>query len=196
MFTQPSKFRLWLAALACLTSTAAIAQERTANYSAPAGQASGQIRPVNFLQGPCYTGGAYNPWANYAPGYNVYPNHNDPNRGYVAYSHTCGGNGEWACRFQQWQNDCAAKRADCGRRFRCNLSFLRPLTYWDAGCKTDIIALDPGYSHPSDASGVYAAQGFNGPVTIPLAPNVRDSYNYSWGIPSSRLTPVAGPAYR
>jgi hypothetical protein len=25
---------------------------------------------------------------------------------------------------------------------------------------------------------------------VPLAPNVRHSYNYSWGTPSSRITPM------
>jgi hypothetical protein len=193
MFTQHGMFRLWLAGMACLMSTAVIAQERTANYAGQGNPNAGQVRPVNWGQGPFMNTYQYNPWANYAPGYNVYPNHSDPNRGYVAYSHTCGGNCPWTCRFQQWQNDNAACRANFGRRFRCGMSFLRPLTYWDIGAQTDIIALDPGYSHPNDANGIYAAQGYGGPVTVPLAPNVRSAYNYSWGIPSSRLTPITHP---
>src|SRR5262245_24568608 len=36
---------------------------------------------------------------------------------------------------------------------------------------------------------VYAAQGFNVPVTVPLAPNCR-AFNYGWGIPSTRLSQV------
>jgi hypothetical protein len=40
-------------------------------------------------------------------------------------------------------------------------------------------------------SGVYAAPGYGIPMAVPLAPNVNHTYNYGWGIPSSRLTPVA-----
>lgn len=40
---------------------------------------------------------------------------------------------------------------------------------------------------------VYAAQGYGGPVSVPLAPVVNHTYNYGWGIPSSRLTPVSHP---
>ncbi len=40
---------------------------------------------------------------------------------------------------------------------------------------------------------VYAAQGYAGPVAVPLAPVVNHTYNYGWGIPSSRLTPVSHP---
>lgn len=194
MFTQHGMLRIWLAGLACLMTTAATAQERTANYSGQDKSNSGQIRQVTWGQGPVLANNYYNPYANYTPGVYGYPNHTDPNRGYVAYNHSWGGKPEWQCRLEEWQNKNAACRADSGRRFRCNLAFLRPLTYWDAGCQTDIIALDPGYAHPSDMNGAYAAQGFGVPVTVPLAPNVRTQYNYSWGIPSSRLTPITRPA--
>lgn len=40
---------------------------------------------------------------------------------------------------------------------------------------------------------VYSAQGYGMPMAVPLAPNVRYSYNYSSGIPSSRLTPISRP---
>lgn len=40
---------------------------------------------------------------------------------------------------------------------------------------------------------VYAAQGYAGPVSVPLAPVVNHTYNYGWGVPSSRLTPVSHP---
>ncbi len=40
---------------------------------------------------------------------------------------------------------------------------------------------------------VYAAQGYAGPVSIPMAPVVNHSYNYGWGMPSSRLTPISHP---
>lgn len=38
---------------------------------------------------------------------------------------------------------------------------------------------------------IYAAQGYGHPVGVPLAPNVEHAYNYGWGVPSSRLTPVS-----
>ena len=50
-------------------------------------------------------------------------------------------------------------------------------------------AVNPGYAHPAD-NAAYGAQGYGVPVTVPLAPNVRQSYNYSSGIPASRITPV------
>ncbi len=40
---------------------------------------------------------------------------------------------------------------------------------------------------------VYAAQGYAGPVAIPIAPIVNHTYNYGWGMPSSRLTPLSHP---
>ena len=40
---------------------------------------------------------------------------------------------------------------------------------------------------------VYAAQGYAGPVAVPIAPNVNHTYNYGWGVPSSRLTPISHP---
>ena len=40
---------------------------------------------------------------------------------------------------------------------------------------------------------VYAAQGYAGPVSVPIAPVVNHTYNYGWGVPSSRLTPISHP---
>ncbi len=64
------------------------------------------------------------------------------------------------------------------------------LFWWDMGRKKDIIAVDPGYSDPRD-SELYATQMYGVPTAVPLAPVVRNSYNYGWGMPASRLTPVA-----
>ncbi len=36
----------------------------------------------------------------------------------------------------------------------------------------------------------YSAQGYNIPIAVPLAPVVKQTYNYGWGLPSSRLTRV------
>lgn len=48
-------------------------------------------------------------------------------------------------------------------------------------------ALNPYHFDPRDA-GVYSATGWGIPMAVPLAPTVEHQYNYSWGIPSSRLT--------
>lgn len=47
----------------------------------------------------------------------------------------------------------------------------------------------PDYVNPNDTQ-VYAAQGYGMPITVPLAPNVNHTYNYSAGIPSSRITTI------
>ena len=53
-----------------------------------------------------------------------------------------------------------------------------------------VYADEPKYFNEQDTQ-MYAAQGYGVPVTVPLAPNVHYSYNYGWGTPSSRLTPIS-----
>jgi hypothetical protein len=53
-----------------------------------------------------------------------------------------------------------------------------------------VYATEPHYSHPAD-SQVYASPMTGHPTAVPLAPTVRHQYNYSWGMPSSRLTPIS-----
>jgi hypothetical protein len=53
-----------------------------------------------------------------------------------------------------------------------------------------VYATEPHYSHPSD-SQVYSSPTTGHPTAVPLAPTVRHQYNYSWGSPSSRLTPIS-----
>ena len=55
-----------------------------------------------------------------------------------------------------------------------------------------VYPVNPSYFDQRDGQ-VYAASGYGGPVSVPLAPNVNHTYNYGWGIPSSRLTPIAHP---
>lgn len=50
-----------------------------------------------------------------------------------------------------------------------------------------------GYYYDVRDTQTYAAQGYNVPVTVPLPPITR-AYNYSWDIPSARLSPVGGYA--
>jgi hypothetical protein len=61
-----------------------------------------------------------------------------------------------------------------------------------AGHYSIVYPVDPGYFDRRDGQ-VYAAPGYGGPVSVPLAPVVNHTYNYGWGIPSSRLTPVLHP---
>lgn len=58
------------------------------------------------------------------------------------------------------------------------------------GCYHLVYAADPNYFDPRDAQ-VYAAQGWGVPMSVPLAPTVRHTMNYSAGIPASRLTPIS-----
>ena len=181
MVTQSQSSRLWIAGLVCLVATSASAQERTAHYNAQDQALGTRIQPVNHWGGICNRTAPNhycNPWANYAPGYNVYPNHRDPNRGFVAYGYT--------------RHVPARKNRPCDgtKGDRCLLGCL---FNWDAGYQCDIIALNPGYVHPNDYNQGYAAQGYGGPVSVPQAPNVRSNYNYGWGLPSSRLTPTSMP---
>ena len=50
-------------------------------------------------------------------------------------------------------------------------------------------AVNANYFDPRDGR-LYAAQGYGIPVSVPLAPQVDFTYNYGWGIPASRLTPI------
>lgn len=53
-------------------------------------------------------------------------------------------------------------------------------------CRRSFVPVNQGYCDPRDRL-LYSAQGYNVPVTVPLAPVCR-IYNYSWGIPSTRLS--------
>ncbi|MDG1893318.1 MAG: hypothetical protein P8J37_00255 [Fuerstiella sp.] len=49
---------------------------------------------------------------------------------------------------------------------------------------------NPGYADHRDNGQAYGVQGYGVPLSVPLAPTVRQAYNYSWGTPSSRITPM------
>lgn len=57
------------------------------------------------------------------------------------------------------------------------------------GSYSRVYAIQPDYHDPRD-SQVFAAPHTGVPTIVPVAPNVRHQYNYSWGIPSSRITPL------
>ena len=50
-----------------------------------------------------------------------------------------------------------------------------------------VYAQNPGHTDARDGYG-FQAPGYGTHVNVPLAPNVRHTYNYGWGMPSSRLT--------
>ena len=52
-----------------------------------------------------------------------------------------------------------------------------------------VYAQNPGHVDQRDGYS-FAAPGYGTPVSVPLAPNVRHTMNYGWGVPSSRLTPL------
>lgn len=87
-------------------------------------------------------------------------------------------------------------RGHCsGRSIACKCGYFIPSGSGGAGTPpigtySMVYPLNPHYVDPRD-KGVYAAQGYGVPMTVPLAPVVEDSFNYSWGIPSSRLTPIS-----
>ncbi len=87
------------------------------------------------------------------------------------------------------QYDWHARRGNGYSQCRANHTPEYPL----AGKYHIAYPVDPAYFDRRDGQ-VYAAAGYGGPVSVPLAPVVNHTYNYSWGIPSSRLTPVLHPA--
>lgn len=55
-----------------------------------------------------------------------------------------------------------------------------------------VYPVNPAHFDARDGQ-IYAAQGYGGAVSVPMAPVVNHTYNYGWGIPSSRLTPISHP---
>ncbi|WP_437206089.1 hypothetical protein [Planctomicrobium sp. SH664] len=117
--------------------------------------------------------------------------------------------GQWLhmqCEMRRARNQVTSHRLhDCMERdcqekwrwFRCKFGYFFPTGCCGKGCPPVghygiVYPVDPGYFDSRDGQ-VYAAPGYNGPVSVPLAPVVNHTYNYGWGIPSSRLTPVLHP---
>lgn len=61
-----------------------------------------------------------------------------------------------------------------------------------AGCYEHVYALDPSYVDRRTGN-VWASQQTGVPMAVPLAPNVRHTMEYGWGMPSSRLVPISRP---
>lgn len=94
---------------------------------------------------------------------------------------------------QELRADCAEKHAWLRHKFGyfvptgCNGKGCPPI-----GSYSMVYPIDPGYFDRRDGQ-IYGTAGTGGPVSVPLAPVVHHTYNYGWGIPSSRLTPVLHP---
>ena len=62
-----------------------------------------------------------------------------------------------------------------------------------AGCYEHVYAVNPGYTDRREGN-VWASQQTGVPTAVPLAPQVRHTMEYGWGMPSSRLVPISRPA--
>ena len=61
------------------------------------------------------------------------------------------------------------------------------------GAYEHVYAVNPGYSDRREGN-VWASAQTGVPMAVPLAPNVRHTMEYGWGMPSSRLVPISRPA--
>lgn len=95
-------------------------------------------------------------------------------------------------------HSCCSHEAMCDY-FRCKFGYFIPSGAggqglpW-VGCYSRVYPQDPYYRDSRDGQA-WAAQGYGVPIAVPLAPVVGHAYDYSWGVPSSRLTPISNPAY-
>lgn len=78
---------------------------------------------------------------------------------------------------------------------RCKWGYFIPTGCGGEGCPPIgtyqmVYAVDPHYGDQRDGR-VYASNETGVPMSVPLAPVVGHTYNYGWGFPSSRLTPIS-----
>jgi hypothetical protein len=111
-------------------------------------------------------------------------------------SSSCSPLHNWWCD-QQYKSDCrrAYRNHVLAAHFHNKFNYFTPSGSCGEGAPLwghykRVYATEPNYSHPSD-SQVYSSPMTGHPTAVPLAPNVRHQYNYSWGMPSSRLTPIS-----
>jgi hypothetical protein len=116
------------------------------------------------------------------------------------YGHGFGhglGHGCWpSCHTGCCRNQCSQ---DMVNYFRCKFGYFIPTGAGGAGVPlaghySRVYPQDPYHFDQRDGQA-WGAQGYGIPMAVPLAPVVGHTYNYGWGTPSSRLTPVSRPAY-
>jgi hypothetical protein len=98
---------------------------------------------------------------------------------------------------QQFKSQCrrAYRNQALSAWFSNKFNYFRPSGCCGEGCPpigaySRVYAADPNYYDARDEQ-IYASPVTGLPTAIPLAPNVRYQYNYSWGYPGSRLTPIS-----
>ncbi|MGQ0636995.1 MAG: hypothetical protein ACT4QC_20490 [Planctomycetaceae bacterium] len=92
--------------------------------------------------------------------------------------------GAWE-RFKCWRDgdDCdKCKKKKCRKCHGCKGC--------DACKKCCSCYIPLGYHCDPRDTRLYSDPGYNVPVAVPLAPVVKHTYNYGWGVPSSRLVRV------
>ena len=93
------------------------------------------------------------------------------------------------CRLVTWSARCDASMQAGYCRLRHGLCY--KLHHVAGHLNKCHVSAHPGAGMYDQRDSVaYSAEGWGTPVSVPLAPTVKYVYNYSWGIPSSRLTPV------
>ena len=100
------------------------------------------------------------------------------------------------CQSGCCRNGCSQDMVDY---FRCKFGYFIPTGAGGAGVPfagrySRVYPQDPHYFDQRDGQA-WAAQGYGAPMAVPLAPVVGHTFNYGWGIPSSRLTPISHPAH-
>ncbi len=190
-----------LSLLACVSAGA---QEDAVGIVRISKPKSGVVAPVSFQQGPCLatagncdcqTNGQSGVGGNAGPCPTGWGNSTG-----TECRHCRGRHGMWGHHFGCDHGYChdGSGQAMCDY-FRCKFGYFIPTGGGGAGVPwvghySRVYPQDPYYFDQRDGQ-TWAAQGYGSPIAVPLAPVVGHTYNYGWGIPSSRLTPISHPAY-
>lgn len=192
-----------VAGLSLVATLSAVAQEETPGIVRITKPSTASVTQAGFRHGyraqsdcNCQTG---NCQTGNCPNGNC-PNGNCDFGSTCQYGSGCYGNGWWGgC----WGcNTCCHTRQcsqDMCNYFRCKFGYFIPTGAGGAGVPfcgkyARVYPQDPYYFDQRDGQA-WGAQGYGVPMAVPLAPVVGHTYNYGWGVPSSRLTPVSRPAY-
>jgi hypothetical protein len=93
----------------------------------------------------------------------------------------------------EYYHDCTGN--DMLNYVKCKFGFLIPTGNGGQGTpfigKYARVYPQDVYYHDGRDGQLWGAAGYGTPVAVPLAPVVGHQFNYSWGTPSSRLTPIS-----